>query len=672
VWDRARRLGALVLVALAGCTDDDGGGGPTFPTTGDGPPAATSVPPPTTGVAPTTTVGGPTTTTPLPVDRGDLGPLDAALAPDGTLELDAALSLFAAGYAPLPGVEPAPRAPIDGGPVLRTVLAAGDELGEEQQAVVARVVAPPGEPLDEVLADRRAEPRLRGAARVVRSALEAFGGARGRPLSDDVSITLLVLPYDNGDGTHNFSSRRSVATAIPFGDGTSPYAECRIRINADVPVDRRARDAAPEFISGVAHETYHCLQYEVVPLIAPQWVVEGAAAYAGEDFAGGSRRSSSWWRRWITQPQRPLDRRTYDAIGFFSLLPGVTNPYAFADALLTDPSGDSVRRRLEASDVFDRWGLAYATRPRWGPLYRITGPGAPTTLKAPRRRVRLQVDQPAVVAGGSTVSAGLAAAPVRVVIPGDVLVVTADPGDFGGLRFRDGQETALADATQAYCVRDGGCACPGVRRDSTPATVVESNRLFIGVGPSSGGGPTLAARSLGQWCQEVLVPAPPATAVDQCLVRAWTSSAYVAPAVSGATRTVTGGAGASLEFRPDRTVAIDMNATAPAVISLTGPDGATATTTIEYRGAGTGTWSAANGVVNVAGIDPSSFRVRVRIESSTEGVLADLELPATDVRLSGYAGLLGTGRYECTAVSLTVTHLVPGVGGEAGFEFAPV
>jgi hypothetical protein len=607
------------------------------------------------------------------VDTGDLGPLDEVLAADGTLALDAALSLFAAGYAPLPGVEPAPTAPIDGGPVLRTVLAAGDELSEEQRVVVGGLVDAPGEPLDEVLAHRTAERRLLAAARIARSALEAFGGTRGRPLSEDVSITLLLLPYDNGDGTHNFSSPRSAATAIPFGDGARPYAECRIRINADRRLDRRTRLADPEFVSGVAHEAFHCLQYEVLPFAegAPQWVVEGAAAYAGEDFAGGSRSSSTWWRRWINQPQRPLDRRTYDAIGFFSLLPGATNPYSFADALLTDPSVESVRRRLEASDVFDRWGLAYATRSRWGAAYRMTGPGAPAALKAPRQTVRLQVDRPSVVAGGSAVSAGLAAAPVRAVVPGDVLVVTADPGDRGGLRFTDGQETALSDATQAYCVRPGGCVCPGVPRDSTPVTVVESNKLFIGVGPSSGGGPTLAARSLGQWCQEVLVPAPPASALDQCLVRAWTSRAYVAPAVSGASQTVTGGEGASLVFRPDRTVSIDMNAAAPAVISLTGPDGATVTTTIEYRGAGTGTWSATNGVVNLAGVDPSSFYVRVRIESSTQGVLADVELPSTDVRLSGYAGVLGTGRYECTAVSLSVTHLVPGVGGEAGFEFAP-
>ena len=112
-----------MLLALAACTDDDGGASSTLPTTA--PDVSGSLPPATTALAPTTTVAGTATTTPLPVDTGDLGTLDAAVGADGTLELDAALSLFAAGYAPLPGVEPAPAAPIDGGPVLRTVLAAG-------------------------------------------------------------------------------------------------------------------------------------------------------------------------------------------------------------------------------------------------------------------------------------------------------------------------------------------------------------------------------------------------------------------------------------------------------------------------------------------------------------------------------------------------------------------
>jgi hypothetical protein len=170
----------------------------------------------------------------------------------------------------------------------------------------------------------------------------------------------------------------------------------------------------------------------------------------------------------------------------------------------------------------------------------------------------------------------------------------------------------------------------------------------------------------------VRVPAPPPNALDRCLVGAWTSRAYVAPGVSGARQAIRGGAGASIEFRADRTVVVDMNQTSPAVIRLTGPAGATVTTTVEYEGSGKGTWSAAGGVVNVAGVDPSSFRVRLRVESSRHGLLADAELPANDIRLAGVAGLLGTGRYQCTAVSLRITHIVPGIGGAAGFELEPV
>ncbi len=633
----------LILAGAAGCTDDDGTAGST----------SVSVAPGVTGTPPQSTIS--TTTT---VDGSP---------PPTSLGLDTALRQFAAGYAPVPGVTPARSAPTDGGPVLRAVLAGIDELGARQRTVVARTAAPPGRPLDEVLALGGANPRLRAAARTARAAIDTFGGERGRSLSDDVTVTVLTLPYANGDGTHNFSSPRSVATAIPFGDGASPYAECRIRINADAPLDRR------EFMSSVAHEAFHCLQFEVLPFAAgaPLWVVEGAAAFAGEDFAGGSRMSAAWWKRWIEQPRRPLERRTYDAIGFFSLLRGATNPYEFADALLTDPSSDSIRRRLEGTDVFDRWGLEYATQARWGPRYRMNGPGAPLERQAPRRPIRLQVDRTAVVVGGAAVTDVLAAAPFRVRVPGDVLVVTADPGDRGGIRFGDGQKVALSDATQAYCVRRGGCVCPGRRRDTTSATKVESNKLFIGLGPSSGGGPALAARSLGQWCQEVRVPAPPPNALDQCLVGAWTSRAYVAPGVSGARQKIRGGAGASIEFRADRTVIVDMNQTSPAVITLTGPAGATVTTTVEYEGSGKGTWSAARRVVNVAGVDPSSFRVRLRVESSRHGLLADAELPANDVRLGGVAGLLGTGRYQCTAVSLRITHVVPGVGGAVGFEFVP-
>ena len=622
----------------------------------------------------TTTAAAPVSAAPssVPVEaQGELAALDAALGADGTLALEPALALFAAGYAPVPRITAAPQPLIDGGPALRAILGDLDELGEDQLAAVLRVVDQPG--LDVAEAAANGSPMLQAAAAQVAAALDALSETLGRPLPDAVTVTLVELPYDNGDGTHNFSDAGSFATALPFTQTPEvAYDECRIRINASAPLDEAAGFADPAFISAVTQEAFHCLQFGLVPagIGVPQWVMEGAAAFAGEDAAGGSRLSTAWWERWITQPERPLDRRTYDAAAFFFMLRDFADPYAFADAFLTDPSPSSIRRRLEQTPLFDRWGTQYAMQPEWGDGYAVVGDGAPV-LAAPQEAIELTIDGPRVAAGGITATAELSATAYRFAVPGDVLVVTAGPADRGALRFVDGVELPLAEATQAYCLNPDGCACPGAPPESSTAAQVTTTEVFIGIGPSSGGGPELAARSLGQWCNEVLVPAPPDGALDDCLSRKWVSTGYLAPELAGVRQDVTGGVGTALELRPDRQAIVSMEATTPVVITSTDANGAVTTTTLQYRGTGTGTWSAADGVINVAGVDTASFAVRVTIESTDGAALADSEVPATDLRVAGFASLLGTGRYTCSPVEMTLSHVTPGVGGESGFTFAP-
>ena len=266
--------------------------------------------------APTTptTIAAPTTSA-LPVAPGELGMLDAALSPDGTLGLEQALALVAAGYAPIPGVTPAATPLVDGGPALRTALAAGDDLREDQRAALAAITEPAGIPLDQA---PTASPRLAAAGGIVTAAFTSFTQAQAAALPADVRVTIVELPYDNGDGTHHFSSPQSHATALPLGDEADP--ECRIRVNATSTLDATAGFSDPAFVSTLAQEAYHCLQYAMVPSIAdvPVWVVEGAAAFAGDDVAGANAVSAGWWQRWVAEPQRPLERRTYDAIGFFA------------------------------------------------------------------------------------------------------------------------------------------------------------------------------------------------------------------------------------------------------------------------------------------------------------------------------------------------------------------
>src|SRR5688500_13219533 len=124
--------GALVasLLVLGACSGD----GDAFQTTTTSAPpfgSTTVVTTPVTSAPRATAVVAATTST-LPVDTGELGGLDAALTPEGTVDLDAALRLVAAGYAPIPGVTPADAPLVDGGPALRTVVASVAELPTER------------------------------------------------------------------------------------------------------------------------------------------------------------------------------------------------------------------------------------------------------------------------------------------------------------------------------------------------------------------------------------------------------------------------------------------------------------------------------------------------------------------------------------------------------------
>ena len=410
-WWRAL---AVPLLLATSCTGDDDTtattatadpDAPSAPTVGStAPPTPGSTQGPATTAPPTTTVV--VTTSTLPVDTGPLGVLDAAIAPDGTIDLDAALSLVAAGYGPLPGVTPAAAPLVDGGPALRTVVAGIDDITPEQQTAVAGIIAPPGTPL--ATAATAVTPVTATAASVATSSLAAFGWT-----AEQVPMAILELPFDNGNGTRNFSSPGALATAVIVP--ADEQVECRLRVDAAaVPTD-------PTFAAAVARETYHCGQYLALGagLESPAWVLEGAAAFAADRVAGANALTRPSWERWVLQPQRPLPARTSDAIGFFVLVGDAADPFAFAAALLGDPSVDSVRRRLELTDLFDRWGREYATRPDWEGGFAFTAPGA-AGLDAPRTPVALAVDGPATVLTGGE---DLNAMPYAITAPGDVLVV---------------------------------------------------------------------------------------------------------------------------------------------------------------------------------------------------------------------------------------------------------
>ena len=221
------------------------------------------------------------------------------------------------------------------------------------------------------------------------------------------------------------------------------------------------------------------------------------------------------------------------------------------------------------------------------------------------------------------------------------------------------------------CLLPSGCACPGVAAERSTSVMPAGAEVFVGIGPSSGAGPTLAARSLARWCQEVAVP-PPADAVDPCLVGTWRTSAYVAPEAPGVVQTVTGGEGGDdrVRRRPHR-----------AGRHVGDDAGRHRRHRADRRAHDDDADVPRDRLRHVAGRRrrrrdrrrrPDDVRrARAGRRRPTAPRSAMSTSPATDVRGATYATVLGTALYTCTPVSLSLTHVLPGLGPTAGFELTP-
>lgn len=505
-----RRTRCLVLASLllTAC-----GGSSATPATPSAPGPEAS-PPPAESVVPTT---------PATVEQPDLGEY---LDETGVLQFDAALSIFAANYGPVPGVTPAAQAvPDSSSAVLDVLISSRDRMTAEQQAVLDDLLGPPGEPLDGTVeggasgaggfAARPAGSTLEEGRAVVRDAMSFITGRIGRSL-DGIVITTALQPFLDGDtGRQNFANlaEGAVATRKLSADpnGALYYDECNIRFNADAPLDSEA------FRGAVAHEVYHCFQYDLRdPAAIPLWAKEGSAAYVGEVFVDGDRfYAGGWWGRWL-RPTLPLTSRSYDAIGLFSLAAAMGHdPFRFLDTLLLDPRFDNLVALTDPS-IQDRLATHYANRSAWGPEFTIAGPGfgggspEPSTLRFT-----------GMVATPSTAFApGVVAAQVyRFAAPGEVLVV--ESSGHGGVYFEATGASAFFGGGYlgAFCLLPGGCVCPG-ETSAREGLQQGAPDGFLGMGP--GGSPTLTAQTLDEFCAATVPTTTMAAGTaDGCVVGEW-------------------------------------------------------------------------------------------------------------------------------------------------------
>lgn len=244
---------------------------------------------------------------------------------DGTIPLDLALDLFAAGFGPIDGGEPdAVEVPVLSGTMaIRGLLGRWEELTAEQQSTVDAVLAPDDDAAGDAAADlgshatltlkSEATEEIRGITALVAELQAEFEGLLGRRLGVPIETRATSETDDPETAAVTWGSIGGRVVASGRMD------TCQIDV---LPPGWDVIDT-PQFRTMIAHEVMHCFQYDgpggvADALDAAAWIVEGGATFGA--MAVAPTDFFDWtWTTWLNEPNIPLFKRAYDAIGVFAV-----------------------------------------------------------------------------------------------------------------------------------------------------------------------------------------------------------------------------------------------------------------------------------------------------------------------------------------------------------------
>jgi hypothetical protein len=432
----------------------------------------------------------------------------AGIRRDGTVPLETALAAFVVAFGPLPGV-PDPDGELgfegSGSGPLRWVLANWDGLTREQQEAVRRYIDPKGG-----TAARRGpdgaiswtgamsaslDPRPRPLDPTTTAPLESFTEKLGevkpqleaklkRKLKVPVELVFRDLPVKDGEVL--------LAETVPLESSGQPakasstsMARCQIQVNT-----RGQQLEGDELTSVVAHELFHCFQYDQPKVVGdafktPAWLAEGSAAWVGEEFAViGSTVGQQYWTGWMKEARVSLSSRSYDAIGFYAhLAESKIDPWSLLDKMhakswKASGSADAYAVAVAADTdgrMIDAWGAGYARRTDLQPDWDMGGKAFPDFVKTTQASYEV-IGNDHFVFGLPPLTGDV----VKLEIDADVIVLKGHAEEGRGLiRFADGSVHRIVDSLgKPFCLKPGGCTC-------------EAGSPSPGDWPAAGRGPAL-------------------------------------------------------------------------------------------------------------------------------------------------------------------------------------
>ncbi|MFN8040069.1 MAG: hypothetical protein U0Q07_12740 [Acidimicrobiales bacterium] len=420
---------------------------------------------------------------------------------DGPMTTTKALQAFALAFGPLPDVDP-PRDPalaFPGGTqtaVVLDVIARFRDLTPAQQAAVRRYLLPEA-PGSTGSPGTTARPAATSGDRPPIAELAGFGTAQ-QSAEHDPQIDALIRRAVGDIRSHTGTTLDPVIetdfTADPTVDGTAwavaeayldyithpddpapagrdlAGTKCRIHVAGNAIA---AGAGSPQAYSTIAHEVFHCFQYASFPgtgndfLARPAWVVEGGAAWVGEELAGGSGIpiAQSWWRNYLSGATDGsydmFHNDGYLAIGFWERV--------------DTAGGDAWHTVLPAvQQADDASAFAFVTHDDQGVLaswaastvrsdYAPDGAWQLTTSNQAPTGDHRQLTTVSIGAGEGELTAPPGAQLVRALVPADgadfVSVEVHTPATYAWADHGPGVTTASGGGSTRYCLLDD-CTCP--------------------------------------------------------------------------------------------------------------------------------------------------------------------------------------------------------------------
>ena len=426
------------------------------------------------------------------------------IGPTGSVSKDNALQAFSLAFGPLPVVT-VPPGPVgtgaDASEALRWTLQYYGQLTPEQRAIVDKVLA--GQKVGGPGKTRHADgPGTQQFRKIVDFVIASYAPLVG-PLTLTTTIEN-VAPY-----LHSY--------AYVFGRNaqhglTGTASECFIGITPD-----GAKASVGELKAYLGHEIFHCYQAQWLGSLSafydttasPSWVIEGAATWAGMNYAPVTIPwSANWWAPYLADPAKPLFTRTYDALGYYGQAQwsGVDNWKLLKTFIQTN--GNEARYHVLADPGGDRFLDTWASG-----LYRRANLGSPWVITSPFVPTRQEIATPMTdltVTSGTTAPIKAAAytnALYGVTANADVLHVALT--GHGRLADSYGFDSAqLSDVF--FCTKDGGsCPCPGDTaggsggENALPASRQKlKGGISLGVtGGNKGASGTLEGLTLDDFCK---------------------------------------------------------------------------------------------------------------------------------------------------------------------------